>query len=169
MAERILGVDPGSRRTGWGLLAGSPSHPTLIGCGMIRLPPTLPFPARLARLQHELEALVSEWRPTAAAVESPYHGANARSSLQLAHARGVILAVLSAAGLDVVEYPPATVKKAVTGNGQADKPQVARMIAALLRVRDLETGDDVTDALGVALCHLSSRGFVRRVARVSEP
>jgi crossover junction endodeoxyribonuclease RuvC len=166
---RILGVDPGSLRTGWGLLGGTSRQPFLVESGVIRLPAGAGFPERLHRLQIEFEELVRRLAPSEAAVEMPFHGLNARSALQLAHARGVLLAVLGAQGIPMSEYAPAAVKKAVTGNGRADKAQVHAMAARLLGARiDGATGD-LTDAVGIALCHAASREFrtaLRRVAPV---
>jgi crossover junction endodeoxyribonuclease RuvC len=108
------------------------------------------------RLQQELSDLVERLRPTCAAVESPYHGANARSAFQLAQARGVVLAVLAGAGVEIAEYSPATVKKAVTGNGRAPKAQVRAMVGQLLGRPGIDVSDDLADALAVALCHGAS-------------
>jgi crossover junction endodeoxyribonuclease RuvC len=163
---RILGIDPGSRRAGWGLLTGHVSAPQLIECGAIGLTAAGAFPDRLHRLQHEIERVVDRLAPTAAAVEAPFHGVNARSALQLAHARGVILAVLAGAGVPVAEYSPANVKKAVTGNGRAEKGQVQSMVGRLLGL-DAPGDADVADALAVALCHLctaGTRGALERAA-----
>jgi crossover junction endodeoxyribonuclease RuvC len=113
----------------------------------------------LARLHQDLTILVERLQPDVAAVEAPFHGASARAALLLAHARGVVLAVLAAAGVEVVEYAPAAVKKAVTGNGRADKEQVASMVCRQIG-EDLDASPhDLSDALAVALCHLSHCGF----------
>ena len=115
------------------------------------------LPRRLWQLQQELTTLVARLAPTSSAVESPFHGVNARSSFQLAQARGVVLAALAGAGLEVLEYTPATVKKAVTGNGRATKEQVRMMVGRLLgRPPESLTSHDLSDALAVALCHASS-------------
>lgn len=156
--HRILGIDPGSYRTGWGLLGGSFRRPTLIDSGVIHVPARGAFALRLLQLQRELEGLLSSLVPTAAAVESPFHGVNPRSALQLAHARGVVLAVLAGAGLEVVEYTPSTVKKSVTGAGGADKAQVEFMVARTLGAAALGSCGDRADALAVALCHLFTAG-----------
>ena len=159
---RILGVDPGSIATGWGVLVGSSHRPRLGDCGVIRLSDRH-FAQRLARLQTEFEQLVEEAHPTVAAVETLFTGASARSALQLAHARGVILAVLARAEVSVAEYTPATVKLSVTGSGRADKEQVRMMVMRLL---DLELGNrptDLSDALAVALCHTTRSRFHARV------
>jgi crossover junction endodeoxyribonuclease RuvC len=109
--------------------------------------------------------VIERHHPTAAAVETPFHGVNVRSALALAHARGVVLEVLAAAGVPIHEYSPAEVKKAVTGNGRAEKGQVQRMICALLVVDRAELGTDVADALAVALCHLAAGTFGEAVNR----
>jgi crossover junction endodeoxyribonuclease RuvC len=165
---RVLGVDPGSAVTGWGLLEQNSRGPRLIDCGMLKLDVRRPFAVRLHRLRTEFDELVERLRPTAAAVEAPFHGASARSALQLAHARGVILAALAGSGLEVAEYAPARIKKAVAGAGRADKDQVRAMVCRLLG-RDLPAGtNDMSDALAVALCHLAEsplRDAVNRAER----
>ncbi len=158
---RILGVDPGSITTGWGFIGGSPSSPELLESGVIHLRGS-DFASRLAVLRREFEALVERLHPDTSAVESPFHGANARSALQLAHARGVILAGLAAAGIEVAEYSPATVKKSVTGSGRADKTQVQTMVYRLLATQLRDKSNDLSDALAVALCHQASRSFSAR-------
>ena len=158
---RILGVDPGSITTGWGLIGGSPSRPELLECGVIRLRGT-DFADRLAVLKREIEALVDRLHPDSSAVESLFHGANARSAQQLAHARGVIMASLAAAGVELAEYSPATIKKSVTGSGRADKLQVQTMVYKLLATPARDTSTDLSDALAVALCHQASRNFSAR-------
>jgi crossover junction endodeoxyribonuclease RuvC len=153
----VLGVDPGSFRTGWGLVGGTAQEPSLIECGVIQLPSRGAFPDRLHRLLVEFGSLVARLAPTRAAVEAPFHGANARAALQLAHARGVVLAALGAAAVPVTEYAPATVKMAVTGSGRADKEQVRIMVKRLLGGECGGSGfTDESDALAVALCHLST-------------
>lgn len=163
---RVLGVDPGSRLTGWGLLGGTPNAPRLIDRGVIRPDRRALFPERLFRLYTEMEALVRRLEPTSAAVESPFKGKSVRSALQLAHARGVILAALAASGIGVTEYPPATVKKAVTGSGLAEKSQVSIMVGRLLGLQANERrSHDLSDALAVALCHLTTGSFLQAVRR----
>ena len=153
--------------TGWGVLTGNPARPAIVDCGLIRLASSRSFPERLARLQSELGEIVGRVQPDAAAVEAPFHGANARSALQLAHARGVILAVLGGAGLSVTEYTPAAVKKSVTGDGRAEKSRISAMVVQLLGERVQVERHDVHDALAVALCHLSTAAFLSAVQRSS--
>ncbi len=162
---RVLGVDPGSLKTGWGILAGSVSQPRLVCCGVIRLPVKLSLANRLSKLQLELQELVAEHRPGIAAVETAFHGKSSRSALQLAQARGAILACLALANIEVAEYTPATVKKSVTGSGRADKQQVRRMVARLVDPGAARFPSDATDAIAVAMCHSASAGFAAAVAR----
>jgi crossover junction endodeoxyribonuclease RuvC len=115
--------------------------------------------ARLARLHAGLAGVIEQHVPIEAAVEAPFHGVSARSALQLAHARGVVLAALGAAGVLVFEYSPATIKKAVTGNGRAEKQQVETMVLRLVRSAGSPVGrSDIADAIAAALCHLFGRG-----------
>ena len=159
---RILGVDPGSMATGWGLIGGSPNRPELLECGVIRLRGD-DFARRLGALKCEFEQLVIRLDPTSAAVEGTFHGSHARAALQLAHSRGVLIATLAAAGVEVCEYTPATVKKSVTGNGRANKDQVRSMVYRLLRATDRQGPSDLSDALAVALCHAATRGLAGRL------
>lgn len=135
----------------------------MIDCGEIRAPSRDPFPERLAHLRAQLARIVEATAPSDSAVESPFHGTNPRSALQLAHARGVILSVLAEAGVSPVEYSPATVKKTVSGSGRADKDQVRTMVARLTGMRETSLKHDVADAIAVALCHQACMGLgVRR-------
>ena len=157
-APRILGVDPGTLITGWGLIGETAGQPAWLDAGVLRLgSATDDLASRLCRLQREMQQLVLRLQPTCSAVEAPYHGVNARSALQLAHSRGVVLAVLATAGFEIHEYSPATVKKAVTGNGRAPKEQVRTMVGHLLRLEAPPSAGDLSDALAVALCHAGHR------------
>ncbi len=109
--------------------------------------------------------MVARLAPAVAAVETPFHGPGARSALQLAQARGVILAVLAAAGVQVAEYTPTAVKKAVTGNGRAGKEQVRSMVCHLVGMQDSGQSHDISDAIAVALCHLTTARFREAVDR----
>lgn len=115
-------------------------------------------------LQRSIGELLERLAPEAAAIEAPFHGINPRSSLQLAQARGVILATLASAGLAIEEYSPATIKKAVTGTGRADKDQVRVLVCRQLAYVETDAPDDLTDALAVALCHVAHGGHRRAVA-----
>ncbi len=162
---RVLGVDPGSLQAGWGLLAGDPRRPELIEFGVLSMPPSLDLSRRLHRLHEQFQEVLVRLSPDVAAVESPFHGVNPRSALHLAHARGVLLACLGREGVDVVEYSPAEVKQAVTGNGRAMKEQVQDMVGRLLGRPDAVRDPDVADALAVAICHLSGQRYREALAR----
>jgi crossover junction endodeoxyribonuclease RuvC len=149
----ILGLDPGSMHTGYGLVARSGSAVTLVEAGRFSCPRALALPARLAHLAACLGELVTRHRPDLAALETPFHGLNARSLIVLAEARGALLAVLAGRGVEIAEYSPAEVKSAVTGNGRADKLQVARMVKLLLGAsKGSDMAPDASDALALALC-----------------
>lgn len=159
----VLGLDPGSRFTGWGLVALDGSRCRFVACGRIALSPQDPLPRRLGVLGRELDALVDRWRPAVAALEEPFHGVNSRSLIVLAQARGALLATLDRAGLEIAEYTPAEVKSAVTGNGRAEKEQVARMVAMLLPGAR-GAAADAADALAVALTFAARRPLERAAA-----
>jgi crossover junction endodeoxyribonuclease RuvC len=148
----ILGVDPGSLHTGYGLVERQGSALRAVEAGRISCPKTQAVPARLFHLSSCLGELVDRCRPDLAVLETPFHGMNSRSLVVLAEARGALLAVLAGRGLEIREYTPAEVKSAVTGNGRADKEQVARMVRLLLSARGDGWASDATDALAVALC-----------------
>ena len=163
----VLGVDPGSVRTGWALVEGTATRPAMVGADVIELPRNLTFSLRLAALRERFDGVLDRHHPEVAVVESPFHGINARSALQLAHARGVILAALGHRGIAVEEYSPATIKKTVTGSGRADKDQVRRMVQAVLGVSLPEGESDLSDALAAAYCHLA-HGRLRAAIERSE-
>jgi crossover junction endodeoxyribonuclease RuvC len=149
----ILGLDPGSLHTGFGLVDRRGSAVALIDAGRISCPRALALPARLAHLAASLGELLARHPPALAALETPFQGLNARSLIVLAQARGALLAVLAGRGIDIAEYSPAEVKSAVTGNGRADKLQVARMVKLLLGPQaGAPMSPDATDALALALC-----------------
>ncbi len=137
----------------------------MVAADVISLPRNIGFAPRLAALERRFEAVLERSRPDVAAVESPFHGVNARSALQLAHSRGVLLAVLGRMGIAVEEYTPATIKKTVTGSGRADKEQVRSMVQALLAVRLEGNSTDLSDALAAAYCHLAHGSLKAAVLR----
>ena len=154
---RIVGIDPGSERTGYGCVETDGRRHRLVTCGAITAAAGDAFPDRLARIHRELLALFAKTRPECVAVESVFHAVNARSALKLGHARGVALLAAVEAGCTVVEYTPAEVKRAVVGYGRADKRQVQQMIKLLLGLAQPPSPYDAADALAVAICHLHSR------------
>jgi crossover junction endodeoxyribonuclease RuvC len=148
----ILGLDPGSLHTGYGLVEKRGTSLRAVDWGRISISRRLSLPDRLADLAISLEELLGRVEPDLAVLESPFHGMNSRSLIVLAQARGSLIACLGRRGLEVLEYSPAEVKSAVTGNGRADKQQVARMVQLLLKMEGEPLAEDTSDALAVAIC-----------------
>jgi crossover junction endodeoxyribonuclease RuvC len=153
---KIFGIDPGSRRTGYGCVERIGSRQALVICGSISSPPRATFPDRLNAIREGLAALLAQHRPDCVAVEDIFHARNVRSALKLGEARGVALLAAAEAGVPVVSYPPAVVKRAVVGYGRAEKHQVQRMVTLLLNLDRPPTPYDAADALAIALCHLQT-------------
>ena len=151
----VLGIDPGSRRCGYGAVAREGTSLSALASGVI-VPVAGPLPFRLATLFEELSAVIERTRPDVVSVESAFCGVSARSALVLGQARGVVLAAAASAGLPVFEYAPAQVKRAFTGSGRAEKVQMLRTARAIFGI-DADLADEA-DALAIAVCHLASAG-----------
>lgn len=155
---RVLGVDPGLSRCGVGVVDGPAARPTAVRVGVIRTPADAPVAERLAALHRGIAALITESSPDAVAVERVFFNVNVRTAMGVGQAAGVVLLAAAQAGVTVREYTPTQVKSAVAGHGAADKPQVAYMVRALLRLVDTPKPPDAADALALALCHLQRAG-----------
>jgi crossover junction endodeoxyribonuclease RuvC len=156
---RVLGIDPGTAVLGYGVVDGEPGRPPrLVECGTLTTPSRDPLPARLRVLYDGVSSLLQRHAPAALAVESAFYGRNVRTAVVLSHARGVILLAGELAGVDLAEYSPAAIKKAIVGRGAALKPQVAYMVAQLLRLASPPSPEDASDAVAVALTHLMLAG-----------
>jgi len=160
---KILGLDPGLGTTGWGLLEAQGNRLAHVANGQIRTDTSAPLPRRLAALADQLEALIVEHRPVAAAVEQIFVSQNPQSTLKLGQARGVVLMCAARAAIDVGEYSPTLVKKAVVGTGSAEKAQVHAMVSRLLPGVKI-SGADAADALAVAIAHAHHLATARRIA-----
>ena len=153
----VLGIDPGTATTGYGLVRENPDGSlALVDYGVIQTPASQPMPERLLYLHQRLHELILLHRPQTSAVEKLFFQTNVRTALSVGQARGVALLVLAQSGLEVAEYTPLQVKSAVTGYGAAGKVQVQHMVQALLDLPEIPTPDDAADALAVAICHLHS-------------
>ena len=161
--SRILGLDPGLGTTGWGVIEANGNRLSHIANGQLKTDTAAPLPERLADLCGQLEALLAEYRPQAAAVEEVFVNKNPQSTLKLSHARGVALMCAARAGLTVGEYAPTLVKKAVVGTGGAEKAQVHAMVSRLLPGAKI-AGPDAADALAVAITHAHHLASARRLA-----
>lgn len=162
---RILGLDPGLRRTGWGMIACEGARLSHIAHGVIAPSEAAPFPERLLALFEAISEIVALHAPDEAAVEETFMNNNAGSALKLGHARAMALVVPARAGLPVAEYAATVVKKALVGTGGADKAQVAWMVARLLPTAGKTTAD-AADALAVAIAHAHAR-TARGLGRVA--
>jgi crossover junction endodeoxyribonuclease RuvC len=149
----ILGIDPGTANTGYGVVARSRGRLVALDGGVIETPAGTELAARLATIHERVCALIDEHAPQSVAVEDLYFGSNARSAFAVGQARGVVLLAAGQRGLDCVGYTPQQVKGAVCGSGRADKGQVQRMVQALLSLAELPRPDHAADALAVAICH----------------
>jgi crossover junction endodeoxyribonuclease RuvC len=153
---RIFGIDPGSDRTGYGCVETDGLRHSIVMSGAISAPALAPFPEKLLNIHSRLAALLADCRPDCVAIETLFHAANARSALKLGHARGVAVLAAVEAGLPVVEYTPAEIKRAVVGYGRAEKHQVQQMVKLILGLAALPSPHDAADALAVAICHVHS-------------
>lgn len=159
---RILGIDPGLERTGWGVIDSTGNRLSFVAAGVIRSKPTEEVAVRLTRIDQELSRIVAEFKPDTAAIEETFVNKNAASSLKLGQARGVAIVAPARAGLDVAEYSANSVKKTVVGAGHAAKEQVGMMIKVLLPTSG-ELAADAADALAVAICHAHHAQSLKRM------
>lgn len=155
----VLGVDPGTAVTGYGVVARSGDGAVaLLECGVVRTRASAPLPERLRDIYEGIVEVMNRHDPAVVAVEGVFYSKNVRSSLVLGHARGAILLAAALGGREVVEYPPSEVKQSVGGNGQATKQQVGIMVQKLLRLKEVPRPADASDGVAIALCHCF-RGF----------
>ncbi|WP_298353477.1 crossover junction endodeoxyribonuclease RuvC [Rhodoblastus sp.] len=165
-AVRILGVDPGLRHTGWGVIEADGSRLAFVASGAVHSPTGGNLAERLRMLHDGLAAVISEHRPDEAAVEETFVNRDAQSTLKLGYARGIALVVPALAGLEVTEYAANLVKKTVVGAGHAEKAQIAMMVKVLLPKAEA-LSPDAADALAVAICHAQHRGARKRAAALA--
>jgi crossover junction endodeoxyribonuclease RuvC len=150
----ILGIDPGTATTGYGLVREQDDRLALVECGVITTGAGQALPLRLQAIYQGLANLVRRHQPDSAAVEELFFSRNARTALAVGHARGVALLALADAGLPIAEYKPMQVKQAITGYGGADKQQVQEMVRLLLDLESAPQPDDAADAVAIAICHV---------------
>ncbi len=164
MSVRVIGIDPGSRITGWGIVEEHSGVLRLVDCGAIRTQSkaNTPFSVRLATIYKELTAVIAYHKPQEAAIEQVFTAKNAMTALKLGQARGVAVAACAGFDLPVHDYEPTLVKKSLVGVGRAEKEQVAYMVRVLLGTKGTkeEWLLDTSDALGVAICHINMRKFL---------
>ena len=163
----VLGIDPGTRRLGWGLVRRQHSRLVHVDHGVIQLDPKLGLPDRLVRIDLELGAVVRRHQPDVGSVETLFFHKDAQAAAKLGHARGVVLIRLAQEGVSVAEYAPARVKRTLVGTGQAEKRQVAMMVKTLLGL-PAPPPSDAADALALAITHLRLEPLARALAGSAE-
>jgi crossover junction endodeoxyribonuclease RuvC len=154
---RILGIDCGTERTGYGIIESDGRTHCLIATGVVRTSPKDPLEVRLAHIAGELRRLIREHSPEAAAVEEVFYAVNVKTALKLAHVRGCALLTIAEAKLEFGEYSPLEIKTSVVGYGRAEKSQVQLMVGQLLRLDKQPESNDAADACAVAICHATRR------------
>lgn len=152
---KVLGIDPGTRKTGWGIATRRRSKLVAVDHGVVRPPQKAPLADRLELIYDGLEAVIEAHRPDVVAVEDVFFAKFANAAIKLGHVRGVVLLLVAKRGLGLAEYPPALVKRTVAGRGAADKDQMTRIVTAMLGL-DEAPKEDAADALAVAVTHLAA-------------
>ena len=161
----VLGIDTSLRSTGYGVLEALGSRLRMLDCGNIRNAPRLPLTACLKAIHEKVADLIASYSPDVMAIESVIYGKNAGTMLVLGEARGAVLTAAAAAALPVYEYEPRRMKKAICGNGLAEKEQIQRMVKTLLNLPELPQ-NDAADALGLAICHVHSNSLISSSAAI---
>lgn len=161
----VLGIDPGTATTGYGVVGRDAAGDfVLLACGVIRTAAHTPMHLRLRELFQDLQALIAEFQPHALAVEKLFFGRNVTTAISVGQARGAVLLAAALSELEVAEYTPAEVKQAIAGYGNADKQQVQQMVQRILQLDEIPRPDDAADGVAVAVCHLQSLHYQRRIA-----
>jgi crossover junction endodeoxyribonuclease RuvC len=162
---RVLGIDPGSLVTGFGVVEEEASRLQALAWGAVRTTTRQPLSERLKRIYDGLSEAMRTWQPEAVSVERVFFAENPQTALTLGHARGVALLTVAHAALPLVEYSALEIKMAVVGYGRAAKSQIQQMVKTLLRLDEVPQPADAADALAAAICHLHTHGFHRQVRR----
>ena len=163
---RVMGVDPGSETTGYGVIESDGRRYALIEFAGIRPPSRLSFPERLLAISQKLEEVLERLTPQACAVEETFYAVNVKSALKLGHVRGVVLLAAARAGVEVFEYSPLEIKSALVGYGRAEKEQVQEMVRLLLKLKEAPKPLDASDALAVAICHANTASTTARLVPI---
>ena len=161
---RVVGIDPGSLATGYGIVEHGTAGMQALTWGAVRTSARQPLPARLKRIYEELSEVIRVWQPETAVVEKVFFAENAKAALTLGQARGVALLTVANAALPLVEYSALEIKQAVVGYGRAAKEQVQHMVQVLLSLPEAPRPADAADALAAAICHLHSHEWQRKLA-----
>src|SRR5207245_1945467 len=162
---RVLGIDPGSETTGWGVVEGDSNGQRyrLIEFGVIKLSSSATFSSRLLKISRAVEEVIERLKPDACAIEEAFYSVNPKVTLKLGQVRGVVMLAAERAALEIGEYAPRLVKQTVAGFGNAEKHQVQQMVRVLLSLQEVPEPHDAADALAVAICHFHHAGISRRL------
>jgi crossover junction endodeoxyribonuclease RuvC len=156
---RVLGIDPGSETTGWGVVEGDVRRYRAVDFGTVKASPRERFATRLLKISDGVEELLARFRPDVCAVEEMFFAANVKTALKLGQVRGVILVAAERARIEIAEYAPRLVKQTVVGYGAAEKHQVQEMVRVLLALKEIPQPHDASDALALAICHFHHAGL----------
>ena len=159
----ILGIDPGTATTGFGVIRTIDNEYELLDYGCITTTMNDPLPNRLTQISKDLTEIVNIWKPDAIAIEELFFSKNVKTAMHVAHARGAIMQKLSEKGYKIYEYKPQEIKEAVSNYGRADKQQVQRMVKMILKMDDIPRPDDAADALAVAICHANIVKYMEKI------
>lgn len=154
---RILGIDPGTGRTGWAIVEKEAGKEKLVECGCLETVAKTPLPERLEKIFTFVTDLIKKHKPDEAAVEDLFFATNAKTAMSVAQARGVVLLACKLNKIPSFDYSPLNIKSAITGYGKADKKMVEKMVMLILKIKEKQKLDDTADAMAVALTHLASR------------
>jgi len=160
---RVLGIDPGSETTGWGIIDGDGRRYALVEYGSIKTSANEKFAMRLLKICDGIDAVITRLQPDSCAIEDGFLKTNVKVTLKLGQVRGVALLAAARAALDIHEYAPRLIKQTVVGYGNAEKHQVQEMVRVLLSLKSAPQPHDAADALAVAICHFHHAGFKRRI------
>jgi crossover junction endodeoxyribonuclease RuvC len=160
---RVLGIDPGSETTGWGVIEGEARRYHLIEYGTIKAPPRDRFSSRLLKISDGIEAIIERLKPDVCSVEEAFYATNVKVALKLGQVRGVILLAAERAEVEIHEYSPRLIKQTVVGYGNAEKHQVQEMVRVLLSLKTIPEPHDAADALAIAICHFHHAGAKSRI------
>lgn len=156
----VLGIDPGTAITGYGVVGETTRGDySLLACGVVRTSPKQEMPERLLEIFQDLRGIITEFKPDEAAVEKLFFGRNVTTAISVGQARGAILLACATEKLPIAEYTPAEIKQAVTGYGNAAKPQIQRMVVNLLSLSEIPKPDDAADGIAIAICHLQTARY----------
>ena len=161
----VLGIDPGSETTGWGVVEGDARRCKLVGYGTVKASARLRFATRLLKISDGVEAVIRRYNPDACAVEQAFYAINVQTAIKLGQVRGVILLAAERAGIEIAEYAPRLVKQTVVGYGAAEKQQVQEMVRVLLGMKEVPQPHDAADALAIAVTHLHHTSPAGRAAQ----